>query len=381
MISAHIGLEMNLSHKELEKLVNAAMMHDIGAAANWHEKHFVTHLEEDLDVFHHAENGYKILMQSEKLKQIALPVRYHHDRYNGGNLSGLAGEEIPLLSRILHIADRVEVQVHSDEHILKQRGRILAHFKDNANFDPNIVRVLNSLANKDSFWFDITTPGSIDAIRSKNNILSTDRFSIEDLTNLSEIFSDIIDGTSPYTYSHSINNARVAHYLSLKVGFSENEGRMMYLAGLLHDIGKLGIPNDILDKPGKLTRDEFDRVKQHPYYSYIILSKIPGFSIIAEWAGFHHEKLDGSGYPFGLKAAAIPLGSRVLAVADIFTALLEERPYREPLNITEAMKVIWQMVEDGLIDRRVVNSLDTNVSEMYALITLEDSGRSRYEEF
>lgn len=369
VISAHIGLEMNLSHADLETLVNAAMLHDIGAAANWQEKHFVTHLEEDHEVFHHAENGYKILMQSDKLQKMALPIRYHHDRYDGHNPSGLVGDEIPLLSRILHTADRVEVQVRNNIHILKQRTRIIEHFQNNPLFDPKVVAALNSLAKKDFFWFDISTPYSFEMIRAKNNIISSDRFNVNDLINLSEIFSMVIDGTSPYTCAHSRNNAKVSEYLSLKVGFSENESKMMYLAGLLHDLGKLGIPNDIIDKPGELTSEEFDQIKQHPYYSYIILAKIPGFTCIAEWAGFHHEKLDGSGYPFGLKAASIPLGSRILAVADIFTALLESRPYRVSMRPAEALRVIWNMTDNGLIDRTVVSKLDENLDEMLTLIT------------
>lgn len=155
---------------------------------------------------------------------------------------------------------------------------------------------------------------------------------MHDIIVIVKIFSKIIDNTSPYTAVHSQNVAHVSKCLALYTGFSELESEKMYLAGLLHDIGRLAVPNEILTKPGVLSGNEYKIDKQHPYYSYYILQQVEGFEEIAVWAGSHHETLDGNGYPFGLVAPEINLGSRIIAVADIYCALLEDRPYRSGMT-------------------------------------------------
>ena len=134
----------------------------------------------------------------------------------------------------------------------------------------------------------------------------------------------------------------------------------MEIAGNLHDVGKLRVPNEILEKPGKLTDEEFNKVKEHPYYTRLILMDVEGFEEIADWAGFHHEKLNGRGYPFHLDGGFLSLGSRIMTVADIFSAITEERPYRKPMSREQAMRVMWENVERGEICREIVKLLDEN---------------------
>ena len=123
----------------------------------------------------------------------------------------------------------------------------------------------------------------------------------------------IIDFRSAFTASHSIGVAESAQLLSKKLGFNKLEARMMYLAGLLHDIGKLSVPISILEKKGPLNNTEFNVIKKHTYYSYRIMSNIKGIESINQWASFHHEKLDGTGYPFAIKGSNLDLGSRIMA--------------------------------------------------------------------
>jgi putative nucleotidyltransferase with HDIG domain len=183
------------------------------------------------------------------------------------------------------------------------------------------------------------------------------RYSLDDAINIAEIFATIIDRMSSFTATHSRSVAKIAAFLAEIKGFSADEVKNMKIAGLLHDLGKLAIPNEILEKPGKLNNGEVVIIRQHTYYTYRILEQIDNFDTIAKWAAYHHETLDGQGYPFRIKEESIPLGSKIVAVADIFVALTENRPYRENLSEIKVKSIIFKMAENGKIDKSIVNDL------------------------
>jgi len=130
----------------------------------------------------------------------------------------------------------------------------------------------------------------------------------------------------------------------------------------------LAIPNAILNKTGKLNQDEYEIIKQHPYYSYRIMEEVEGFQTIADWIGTHHEKLDGTGYPFKLKAAEISIGSRILAVSDIYCALLEARAYRTDMTTGQALAIMEEMVRENKVDGTVVHMVRCNADVLQNLI-------------
>ena len=130
-----------------------------------------------------------------------------------------------------------------------------------------------------------------------------------------------------------------------------------FIAGLLHDLGKLSIPDHILEKPGALDEQEKLLMKQHTFYTYHLLGKIDAFHTVKEWAAFHHEKLNGEGYPLGLEAAEISLGARIMAVSDIYQALSEDRPYRKAMSKDKAFAILDQMVADNHLAGNVVEKL------------------------
>jgi HD-GYP domain-containing protein (c-di-GMP phosphodiesterase class II) len=133
----------------------------------------------------------------------------------------------------------------------------------------------------------------------------------------------------------------------------------VYLAASLHDLGKLAIPSAILEKPGKLTTEEFDIIKNHVKLTWDLLNDIEGFETICRWACNHHEKLDGSGYPFGKKANELDFNSRLLACLDLYQAISEERPYHPGRNHADTMPILYDMANSGKIDRDIVNDLNT----------------------
>ena len=368
IISRYIGLKLGIDQSQLQVLIYAALLHDIGAAANWDEKHFIAHTDDDEKVFHHAEEGYNILKDSAQLGILAIPILYHHDRFCGGNPSGFIGKEIPLLSRILHVADRIEVEIDDSKHIFMQRQRIIQVLESNDFFDPDILDLLYELGKIDAFWLDIVNIDYANSFMNNLSFFEKLLFDLADMIVIAEIFAKVIDATSHYTAAHSNNVAKVSRKLSQLIGFSEYEGNQFYLAGLLHDLGKLAIPNAILNKPGKLNQDEYEIIKQHPYYSYRIMEEVEGFQTIADWIGTHHEKLDGTGYPFKLKAAEISIGSRILAVSDIYCALLEVRAYRTDMTTGQALAIMDEMVRENKVDGTVVHMVRCNADILQNLI-------------
>lgn len=151
-----------------------------------------------------------------------------------------------------------------------------------------------------------------------------------------------LEAKDPYTHGHSQRVARLSHRLALAVGVPGAQARVMTQAGLLHDIGKIGIPESLLRKPGPLTEDEWAVMRRHPVVGAQIVAPLEFFSEGAAIIRHHHERVDGSGYPDGLRAAAIPLGARIVAVADVYDALTSDRPYRHRLSFREAVAWIQQ---------------------------------------
>ena len=158
--------------------------------------------------------------------------------------------------------------------------------------------------------------------------------------------------------------AAVAEKLARLVGFSENECKMMLIAGYLHDIGKLAVDDSILLKPAKLTPEEFNDIRSHTYHTYRTLQTISDFETINIWASYHHEKLNGKGYPFHISGDEIPLGSRIMAAADIFTAVTEDRPYRKGMDKCKVTNVLKSFVKDQSICPFVYTAIEENYDEL-----------------
>jgi HD-GYP domain-containing protein (c-di-GMP phosphodiesterase class II) len=175
------------------------------------------------------------------------------------------------------------------------------------------------------------------------------------------MFSHVIDFRSHFTATHSAGVAHTAGKLAELSGMSGTECKMMLIAGYLHDLGKLAVNSSILEKPGKLNINEFNIIRGHTFYTYKLLSCIEGFTTINEWASFHHEKLNGKGYPFHLEGEEIPFGSRIMTVADIFNAVIEHRPYRSGLDKGEVISIFKSLVKNGEVCASIVDTLIDNL--------------------
>lgn len=358
-IAYSIAQELQLSREEQNEMIFAGALHDIGALS-LHER--IDTLEfEYSSSDSHAELGYKLLNHSSLFTNIANIIRFHHVYWNYGLGTSYKDLEVSLGSHILHIADRIAVAIRKDQFILSQRKEIITKINGNKHtqFHPDLVDAFVNIAKKEAFWLDLSSRSISSILLEKCGIgvieLNTNR-----LLEITKLFSKIIDFRSKYTATHSSGVAAISEKLCLLYGFSEHECQLMRVAGYLHDIGKLAIPIEILDKPGKLTKEEYEIIKSHTYYTFRILERA-GLHQIKTWAAYHHEQLDGQGYPFRIKGEELTLKSRILAVADVYTALTEDRPYRKGMSNEQAINILLNMVQKRKLDQNVVNILIENL--------------------
>ena len=362
IICSHMAQKLDLKLPEEQALLSAALMHDIGAASDSEERSKLANpvlaLDMGRDIYLHAENGYNLLKDSDPFSGIAEAVRHHHDRWSGGNPSGLSGAAIPLSARVIHLADRIEVNTQKTGPMLHNVERVQRVIKADAGdqFDPDLVDVFMDCSRKEGFWLDMTVPDLASGFNDRMR-LGWSPFSMDDMLQIAEIFATIIDRMSRFTATHSRSVSGVAVFLAKASDFSQSEIQLMRIAGLLHDLGKLSIPNSILEKPGALTSGEQLIVRQHTFYTYRILQRLENLDHLAQWAAFHHETLDGKGYPFKEYEATLSLGSRIMAVADIFVALAENRPYRQKLPRDTIKRIMADMVDNHKISGTLVEAL------------------------
>jgi len=354
LVALKLGRAAGMDRPALWNLFKAAIIHDIGAVT-WREKASLEPFEVE-DTWDHCRKGAAFVAGAGILGPASPIIASHHDRYAGGNRSGLSGAAIPLASRVIHLADRLEVSIAKGANVLDQRRSILERLEAGSGelFDPELVALLGRLAAHESFWLELATPWVTRIILTG---FDSARVGIteEDLAGLAEVFARVIDAKSPFTHRHSRGVAAVARYVAGRLGRDEREARLLTIAALLHDVGKLSLPESILEKPGPLDASEFNRVKQHTFYTYYWIKPAFPQLRVAEWAAYHHERLDGKGYPFGVDAEGLDLQSRIIAVSDVFTALREERPYRPSLGWTEIEGILRGLVDGGALDGAIAD--------------------------
>ncbi len=365
-IAYSIGLEMGLTVAQRRDLVLSGALHDSGALSL---KERMDSLQFELENPHsHAELTYMLLRGFQPLSRAALIARYHHVPWNDGSGVEFRGGEVPLESHVIHLADRVAVLIDREREILGQvediRERVRRH--KGRMFVPGLVDAFESLASKDFFWFDAVSL-SISSVLPALARLETIELDMEGLTGLSNLFSQIIDFRSRFTATHSSGVAASAEAMARLAGFSARECQMMRVAGYLHDLGKLAVPVELLEKPGGLTRHEANIFRSHTFHTYRILERIRDLDVINAWGAFHHERMDGRGYPFHHRGEDLSLGSRIMAVADVFTAITEDRPYRKGMDKARSLEVLGQMAENLALDDSLVSLLSRNFDEINSL--------------
>lgn len=380
LIAWSLAHQLGLSQEEQTDLLFAGNLHDIGALSLT-ERNALLNFEVD-HIRSHAETGALLLEMFTPLAGIADMVRYHHLHWEGGAGVRQDGHEVPLGAHILHLADRIAVLLGTMDKV-SLLGKVYGirekiESTSGAMFAPQLVAAFQTLAGHEAFWLGIAFPPR-NPVYAQLARLRTVHLDTEGIIGLSRMFARIIDFRSRFTATHSSGVAASAEALARLAGRPPLECAQMRIAGLLHDLGKLAVPAEILEKPDKLTPHERTVINCHSFFTNRALQNIASFGDIAKWSSYHHEHIDGSGYPFHFAGKELPLGSRIVAVSDVFTAITEDRPYRTGMNSNAARGVIRAMTEHAALDPEVAEMLLQHYAELDALrVAAQEEARREY---
>ena len=285
-----------------------------------------------------AERGESMALRMGFSTATADGIRHIDEHWDGTGIpEGKIGHEIPLFSRIILLAQTLDA--FNTERGLAAAMR-MARERSGNWFDPQLVRIARSWREDLDWWEALASPDATAMAIAVEPQQHTRFVDDRGLDEVARAFAEIIDAKSSYTYQHSTNVAKYARATAFELGFEKRDVAVLNRAALLHDVGKLGISSAILDKAGPMTDDERSEMQRHPVYTWEILQRVGAFASFARTAALHHEKLDGTGYPWGVKAEELDVPARILCVADIYEALTAHRPYRQGLSRDAALKII-----------------------------------------
>ena len=282
----------------------------------------------------------------------------HYD--GGGKPMGLKADSIPMASKIALLAQVADV-FHTDGGPAAARREI--ERRSGTWFDPALTKAFARVASRPKFWIAQSASDLAEIVVALEPLPSTVALDDDLLDDIAEGFSMVIDGKSSYTGNHSERVTFYADLIAEELGFDGMARRRLRRAALLHDIGKLGVSNSILDKPGKLDDEEWIAMRAHSADGEAILSKVASFAELATIAGAHHERLDGKGYPRGLTALDLSTEVRIITTADVFDALTAERPYRSAMPVDKALSIM--IADEGkAFDPRCMQALQRGLHKI-----------------
>ncbi len=337
-VAWQIAEAAELPKKRVEDLFIGGLFHDIGALTL--EDKILIHRSEMQDVAQHCLLGESLFeLYPSLFGQAKDSVRFHHTAWSAWKVP--IDRPLAFDSQILHLADFLERQIDREVYILEQTealdSEVLSCSGDELH--PDVIALYMGLSRRESFWLDLVSPRLYNILLSQGPLRGIE-ITTADLLSIAQMVSHIIDFKSRFTATHTAGVAECATILAQTYGIPEDDIMRIRIAAFFHDLGKLSVPNAILEKPARLTKAEFAVMRQHTYHTHATLSAIGGLERIPEWAAFHHERLDGSGYPFHVTGNRISIEARILAISDIFTALSENRPYRPGMA--------WKEIEELL---------------------------------
>ena len=304
-----------------------------------------------------GEENIRLLPFRTDVKNIIL---YHHENADGTGALGMTSGQTKLKAQILHLIDTMDatLQFHLEAMTPRQYEEMCAWVKarEGQLFSGEVVTLFLRAVTYDKI---ACTQGRnlIDCLHEELHKEVLD-YSDEEVRNIARLFAKIVDYKSEFTQNHSRGVAHMAERMAHYYGFDAEKAIRFYFAGAMHDIGKLAIDNDILEKPGKLTVSEYAQMKDHAEATYYILSQMGEIPDIVAWASNHHEKLNGRGYPRGLTEKELSFEDQLMACIDIYRALRDERPYKDGLSHEKSIEIMRAMAGRGELNGEIIRDID-----------------------
>ena len=367
-MSVCVAEQMGIQGKELQDLAVCALLHD-----NALTQYIQEELHNDIARASAAQEfprlGAHCSMGEHNIQglpfhtDVTNVILYHHENADGTGPFGKKWEETPLFARIIHLCDLLDVACRTQtfttatwekglDFLQKAKGRMFDAECVNAFLKSFSEAHFLSLGSRD---LDACLWNKVPRIRQE--------LTFSQIKVLADFFAHIVDYKWYICwcgYKNITWHGKYSAYTEKRGKYMLTENQIKLTIGsLLHDIGKVAVGNEILEKPGRLTDEEFTTMKDHASYTYYILSEIDGFEELRDWAAFHHERLDGTGYPFGKTAADLNTQERMMACVDIYQALTESRPYKQGMSHEKACGILKDMADKGWIDAEIVSQVDS----------------------
>ena len=373
-MATEVGKRLGWSGPVLDDLFQSAILHDVGVSKTQVHKHLAElswELEKD-----HCVVGHELLRSCPLLSHLSGMVLHHHTHWDMLERLDLP-DTTKLIANCIYLVDRVDVlmlrEVSGGQDILLGKDRIWEMVRENAGawFYPGLVEAFLDVSISDAFWFRLEREQVNGYLAPWLAHSGKKAVSFGELKSVVEIFSHVVDAKSSFTKEHSEGVARLAHHLGKAFALPDESCEMLELAGLLHDIGKLRVPDELLEKTGGLSEAEYCVMHRHSFDTYDILKNIKGMERVATWAAQHHERVDGSGYPYMSGNHEISIEARILAVADVFQALAQRRPYREALPPEQILRILQLEADNGKLDRAVVEAVERDLQQSWEVAILK----------
>ena len=362
-MSSEICKYLGYSQSKIDDIINIGMLHDCGVSNTDVHHSLVTELDWD-GSNNHCVRGEKLLKSVHLYAQYAEIILYHHTHWN--ILKNLEiDEEVKRFANIILLTDRVDA--------LRAQGKSNQEIYDVLNsqrdkmFKSEFVSIFLEVAQPESFWFYQDVENLELILHEWISQEPVIEYSFKFIKEIAMMFSNIVDAKSKFTSEHSTNVSKLSIFIAKKMNVPQEKIDILELAALLHDLGKLRVADNILEKKGPLNESERLIMDKHGFDSEMILRKVNAFKDIATLASSHHEKLNGTGYPYQKNADSLSLESRILTICDIFQALIQKRPYRKKLKEEKIFEIMDKMAHNGEIDILVYDVLKQNLNEAYLL--------------
>ncbi|WP_299017649.1 HD domain-containing phosphohydrolase [uncultured Photobacterium sp.] len=356
-IASQLGKQLGFNEQSIQFSFDLGLLHDCGVSTAQMHSYLVNNFNGN-DAHIHCEAGYRLLKDFEPLSKFATPILYHHTPWEELKKLDLSSHDV-IMANLIFLSDRIDVMAatHYKTDFLCAREKVVKSIIKYAGtlFAPSLIKAFQQLAMSEVFWIALEERHITRYTWDMGQFERSQLLTIAQLKQLSLILAYIVDQRRPFTAQHSIKVARLARYIASAFGLQSEQCDKIEIAGLLHAVGKLYISDDIVEMPGTLSDVELSIMKQHSYETYEILRHIKGLGEIARWAAFHHEGGNGVGYPFHPEEKDLSIEARIIAVADVFQALVQGRPYQDGTPLTKVIDILDELTTSGKLDQDIVN--------------------------
>lgn len=356
LLSMRLCQHMGFSREDTYDMGSCALLHDNALTEfTLHQGRATVRRQSDVHI--HCVSGEKNASHFPYRGDARNIILHHHENWDGSGYFGMKGTQTNVRAAILRLADHMDLQVGlgSGQRHLTEAARKHAQDHNGTLYSPVVCAAFMEIFD-DALLRDLSHEHVASALKGISNA-NPRPVSLDELERMCKIFGCIIDAKSPHTATHSQGIAEKTRALGNHLGLDPKHVQRLVVAAHLHDVGKLSIPSEILEKPGPLNAEEFKIMQGHALMTETILQNVGGLEEITRWAASHHEKVRGGGYPHGIAGDQLPLESRLLACVDVYQALVENRPYRHGMDHATAMTILRRMGSGGALDEALVESL------------------------